>query len=191
MEEKQKRMIEEALEQATNKYPVDVALDSIKEVYDGKLWIVGGFISSVAIPLLHGYSVSYHSDLDILLAENTDLEKIKLSKEWIRGKTVFGSLRFEKGYDQTDIFCLPDIQVIKDKGLDCSLNSYLKIVPLTIQRLAYDVEEKKVCDEVGLSSLETKTVMLNCEREYYSSSCKTPEEYIRHKAKKLGFTPIF
>ena len=68
MEEKQKKLIERAIEQATYQYPANVALEAIREVYHGKLWIVGGFISSIAIPLLHGYEVKNHTDLDILLA---------------------------------------------------------------------------------------------------------------------------
>lgn len=190
MREEQKELIEQVLEQATHQYPVDVVLEAIREVYGGKLWIVGGFISSIAIPLLYNYKVSHHTDLDILLAESIDYNKIDMPKEWIKEKTFFGSPRFKKDNDQVDIWCLTEIETIKKRRLKPILDSYLKTVPLTSQAIAYDIKERKIYGDIGLKSLETRTVEANDIEELHNASWRSAEDYLIKKAEKLKFTPI-
>ena len=190
MKEEQKRLIEKILEQATKECPVDTALEAIGEVYNGKLWVVGGFISSLVIPLIHGYEVSHYTDLDILLAQTVDLERINMPGEWTKERTFFGYPRFSKEQDQVDIWCLPDMGVIRDRGLEHTIHSYLRTVPLTTQSLAYDIEEGKIYDDVGFRALETRMVGVNDLGELRNALKRSGEGYLQRKAKKLKFASV-
>ncbi len=190
MDPRQIKIIEEAVGVACKNYPCDVAFEALRTTYQGKFWVVGGFITSIAIPLLHGYSVNHHTDLDLLLAEEVDYDQIPTMDGWERTESFFGSLRFKKGEDQVDIWSLSDVVVFQERGLDQTIENYLETVPLTTQSLVYDPEEKKLLGPMGLKALETRTVRINDRREILGASWRTVEDYIKNKAGNIGFTPI-
>lgn len=92
-----------------------------------------------------------------------------------------------------DFIPLNNIDYIKMKGLNPSLESFYEGVPLTVQTLMYDVVNKKVVGDAGIEAIQNQTVSVhNLEWLEYAAAKgdKTPEEYLRAKARALGFRAI-
>jgi hypothetical protein len=183
-----RKILEEALEQAKIKPLLSIGIDVIRQVYQGKMWVVGGTISSLATLLLYGNE--FETDVDLLLQEKVDLSEIPTPDGWGRGKTIYGNLRFLQNTNNIDIWCLPDMPDVKDT----SIENYLAAVPLNVQSLAYDFDEHKVYGNTGIDALERRIVTVNnMKSALYCASRKpgrTVNDLVLKKAKKLGFTPI-
>ena len=187
-----KQKIEDALAKASNEYPVNTTLEAIREVYQGKIWIVGGFINKVAIPILHGYERD-STDLDLLLEEKMNLDSIPTLQGWTRKKTKWDNLRFSKGSEEIDIFCLPGN---KNRGENQTIDDYLRLTPLTVQAVVYDIAESRLYGDIGLQALEDAVVGINnleeittVKREKYSLTVAI--DYLTKKAKRNKFRPDY
>ncbi len=186
-----KQEIGKAVERETKKYPASQAIGNLRKAYSGNFWIVGGYISNIAIPMIHGYSLDEPTDVDMLLEEPFDCSLIPDMKGWERTKTFHGGLRFLKGKDCIDIWSLDACHGLKQRGIELSIENYLEIVPLTSQALAYDYSKGKLYSDIGLNALLERTVEVNDWKEVLKASWRPWHEYLKRKAAKLKFVPKF
>jgi len=191
MDLKLKKTIESAVENEVKQGVADLAVKTIKKVYSGNFWLVGGYISNIAIPIIHDYSLDKPTDVDIVLQEPFDCSLIPDIKSWERTKTFHDGLRYLKDEEGIDIWTLDSCFGIKKRGLDLTIQNYLLTVPLTSQALAYDFDKKEIYNEIGLRALETKTVEVNDQKEIEQASWRPWKEYLQRKANKLKFKAIF
>lgn len=95
---------------------------------------------------------------------------------------------------QVDYIPLRSIYSISLRQIEPTIEHYLTGVPLTIQSIAYDVDENRIIGEIGIDALQRRLVKVNdlSFAKYYSKKKNKPlQEIIREKADALGFTAIF
>jgi len=188
--EKVRKTIEEVMAESMDDPILRTGLEAIRKAYDKKIWLVGGFISDKAIQRLYGDATPCPKDVNLMLDRILDLGMIATPPGWYRTKTNFGNLRFKKESDQIDIWCLPGMKATGLPGHELTIEEYLDRVPLTIQSLAYDLEEGRILGSVGIDSIAERTVgVLSAidAQEAASKRGQTIEQYLQIKAKKIGF----
>ncbi|MFP4523810.1 MAG: hypothetical protein ACLFO2_00645 [Candidatus Woesearchaeota archaeon] len=156
-----------------------------------KAYLVGDFLVRNIAHVLYGTSRPEH-DVD-LLVEGMD-ENLKLPPGWKEGQNRFGNPKIISATTVADIIPLENVDFIKRKGLEPSLDAYLTGVPLTIQSLAYDVENDELRGNVGLKALKERKVAVN--NHYFADLTARKygrfiEDYVQEQAQRLGFTPFF
>ena len=75
--------------------------------------------------------------------------------------TSNGDLRCTRGPDQIDVVRLNNYGIAKRHNEPPTLSSYLKLVPLTIQSIAYDLGRGVVVGEKGIQSILSGVVKVN------------------------------
>ena len=167
-------------------------LEIVKKNSEGKIWLVGGAIFRTLIKTLYGWQTVI-SDWDFIPEKITN--PITLTDGWLDGKNKFGNPRVQKGGTVLDIIPLNNIVRLRVRNLEPTIENYLIRVPFTIQRLAYDVNEKiLVRSAVGIERLLTKTVAINdqiesaylTQRKNYKGS-----QLLVKIAEELGFEAKF
>ncbi len=182
-----RRTIQDNIE--TNKSPLK---DFLSVIENERFYIVGGYISSLAISKIYGIERP-KTDLDILFKEKTDLNLIKTPTGWKRTLSTLGNFRLVNGEHQIDIWDLTTTKHILELGLEPTIESYLSIVPFTLQSLVYDFESRKVIGDIGLNAIHTQTVGVNNlsnAEPYYAKFRMSVNEAMQKFAAKYNFTPL-
>ena len=180
------------LQQGFAKHPhYKEALKIARTNSSGKLWLVGGAVYRTLAAELYG-TVQRIKDYDFLAEEIQG--PLFLPKGWNLSATTFGNPCFHAPDFEIDLFPLVTSMHWDDFGKVLSIQeqveSYFRRVPLNIQAIAYDVDEKKLMGEEGIKAITEKTVKVNCLRnlqEYLPKKSLSLEEYVSLKAEGLGF----
>ncbi len=155
----------------------------------GKVWLVGGFLYRHLAHLLHN-SPPPDCDLDFIVTEREPM--LKLPSDWREEHNSFGNPRLVSSKCRIDLIPLNNIYSILQRGLSPTINNYFYGVPLTIQAMAYDLQEQNILGD-GFWALYQKIVgvhNLKFAEDLATKQGKSVEELVKEKAESLGFTPI-
>ncbi len=162
-------------------------LEIVKSNTRGKIWAVGGFIFRNLAAALYGTPAAA-KDYDFLVEK---LLKVgRLGPGWHITSNTFGGPKIQKDDLNIDIVPLNKLFVVIRQGLKPTIDTFLNSTSLTIQSIAYDLDQNKLVGDVGINALLTKTVDINNEEllSFYLSKKKiTLEQYIKDKVTDLGF----
>jgi hypothetical protein len=127
-------------------------------------------------------------DLDFLV------EKVQpefyLPPGWEQHTGRFGNPKLIKGKLMIDFVPLATVYSIVKRNLPPTIENYLSGTPLTIQSIAYDLQEQQLLGEVGLQAIQERRVVVhNREMAEYAAKMKGKplDDYIFEKALQLGF----
>ncbi len=158
----------------------------------GKLWLVGGMVYRTLAAELYGVSGG-GADVDFMT-------------EWIQrpiffppngvrlSQTTFGNPRFYLAGVQLDLYPLHGAVCEEDKSKDLSLpemlSSYFCDVPLNIQALVYDVDEKVLLGERGIEAIRKREIGINNLYSVIKTITRrhiSLRDYLSSKAGNIGF----
>lgn len=168
------------------------ALDIVRRNSSGKIWLIGGFVYRTIISELYGTSRK-KVDLDFVVEDYKP--EINLPEGWrIEGAFDNNKLRIVNGAKQIDCVSLKNNFSIKHRKLKPSIGNFLTGAPLTIQSIAYDIDENKIIGEIGIDALKRKVVAIN--NKFFADYSakkekKSIQEFIADKSEELSFTPVF
>lgn len=183
-------VLEEAFLNEAKTYPhfgdvIDIVSDK-----SSKSWIIGGFVYRNIIATLYR-TKSHIKDLDIIV--DTELDPSYFDGIWKKDTTSYGNLRLTHGETQVDIIPLNNINSIKRRGINPTIENFLTGTPLTVQSIVFDIEKEKILGTIGAQAIKTKTVGINNHEQSIISAeheHKTLVDFIQKKASELHFTPI-
>ncbi len=161
------------------------ALNIVKKNSSGKIWLIGSGVYKTLLNLLYGGSYEV-KDWDFV-AEKI-ITPLKFENDWVVGETKHGNPKLKKDDFVIDLIALDNIHSIKERNLEPNINNYLSGTPLTIQSIAFDVDENELLGEIGTQSVLTKKVGINNKAEYdYATGIYGDLYSTKHYADKLGF----
>ena len=162
----------------------------VKDNSEGKIWLIGGALSRNLVSLIYGGSKVSH-DFDFIIEK--PIKNIKLPKGWKIKKNKFGSPKFIGPKIDIDFVPLDNVQHIRRKKLEPTIDNFLLGVPFTIQSLAYDIKKEKVIGKIGIKALKNKTFEVydkDSASIYSKKKNLSIEKLIKKKAKSMDFKPI-
>lgn len=167
-----------------SRYP-DV-LDLLAMNSRGRVWLVGGFLfrSLAGLP-------SSIPDIDVVVERRRP--DLKLLPGWTCTVNSFGGQKLTGPSLALDFIEADKFQPCARRGLKFSPEALLRLVPLTIQALVFDVSEGALSGDVGLHAIATKTVGVNNGAEalrYCLVKGISLREFVGTKARSLGFRPV-
>lgn len=170
-----------------NKIYLEV-LSVVKENSGGKVWLVGSGAYKTLLNLL--YRSNYEiKNWDFIVEKIT--KPLKLENSWAAGETKHGNPKLKKDDFVIDLIALDNIHSIKERNLEPSINNYLNGTPLTIQSIAFDVDENELLGEMGIKSILTKKVGINNKTEYdYAAGIYGDWYSAKRYASNLGFKEV-
>lgn len=164
--------------QDNKEYQEAVAI--IRRNSHGRIWLIGGFIYRTLANTLYGIPMKSDLDLDFVLERPSD--SLILPPEWEIRKNIFGNKKLLKGNIRIDYIPLFSIgQTIEDA---------LKIAPLTIQSIAYNLDTLRIIGEIGIKAILERTARINNPeqtRRYLQMKGLSLEDYVKDKVRSLGF----
>lgn len=164
------------------------ALDVVKGNSNGKVWLIGSGAYKTLLNLLYGGSYEV-KDWDFIVTKIT--VPLKLENGWTAGETKHGNPKLKKGDFVIDLIALDNIHSIKERDLEPKIANYLSGAPLSIQSIAFDVDEKELLGELGIQSILTKSVGVNNKEEYdYAVNIYGDLYSVKRYANTLGFNEI-
>ncbi len=164
------------------------ALALIKKNARGRIWLVGGAVSRLLASELYGGSTATH-DFDFLVEEETI--KPTVPDGWTMERKKHGNPTFTREDVEVDLFPLATHDHIRRNGLEPTIEHFLEGTPFTIQALAYDVDEKRLIGDAGITALLTKRLAVNNleqAREIAKHKGVTIDERMGRKAESMGFS---
>jgi len=167
------------------------ALEIVKKNSSGKIWLIGGFVYRTIASQLYGLPKP-EVDLDFIV--EYPVSDFDLPSGWRADKNRFGNPKLVNGKKQIDYVPLGNIYSILQRQIEPTIENFLTGVPLTVQSVAYDINENRVIGEIGIDALQRKVVEANDLpfAEYAAKKKnKSLQAMIQEKADGLGFTPIF
>lgn len=167
------------------------AREIVKRNSSGKIWLIGGFVYRTIASQLYGLPKP-EVDLDFIV--EYPVSDFNLPSGWKVDRNRFGNPKLVNGKKQIDYVPLGNIYSILQRQMEPTIENFLTGVPLTVQSVAYDVNENKVIGEIGLNALQRKVVKANdlYFAEYAAKKKgKSLQLMIQEKAGELGFTSIF
>lgn len=182
------RMFSEVVEK-NDEYNEAVAILRNNDVR--RIWLIGGFVYRTIASNLYGTEPP-KIDLDFIIDHTPENPTLPIG--WWIEKNNFGNYKYIRKNLSLDIVPITNIHSIVTNNLEPTIENYLLGTPLTIQSIAYDVSQKKVIGEVGISAALTQTVAVhNAEAMQYLSEKydRSINSYILEKASSLGFKGEF
>lgn len=159
------------------------ALDVVKKNSRGKIWLIGGGVYKTLLNLLYGDNFKT-KDWDFIAERLVEAPRFEC---WEVMKSGFGNPKLKKGDFYVDLVPLDNIHSIKERGLEPNIDNYLSGTPLTIQSIAFDVDEHSILGEVGLRSVLTRTVGVNNRAAHECARTMYPAHYeLSRWAEALG-----
>lgn len=182
-------------EAITTDKEVRQAIRLVEENSSGKIYLVGGYVFRTIAEKWYDTHPE-RTDIDIIvenLAAQIALSERRKAEGWNVRTNSFGHPKFFCQNLVVDCWPLSETSQIKRKEQTSTLRNYLSGTPLTVQSIVYDLLEEVVIGEVGMRALLEKTVRVNdLEQAQLAAQRKdmTLEQYVRWKAKGIGFAPI-
>lgn len=160
----------------------------VRENSEGKVWLMGGFLYKNLARELYGYPTEvYTADLDFVLEKKAD--KLKEIPGWEIYTNSYGSQNYQNEKVRTSF---TDIRkaIRMTPMKEPTIEQFITHTPLTIQSIAYDINESKLFGDIGIQALLEKRVEINDHKqaEYYSErKGKTVEIVLEEKRRELNF----
>lgn len=177
----------------------------------GKIWMIGGSVTRTILDCIRNpnsmpkfdywnlYSLGKFPfrDLDFIVEEICS--DFSILPGWEVKVNTFGGIKllrkspFNGQVITIDIWELRNHEPCRRNGIPCTIENVLRSAPLSVQSIAFDLQEGKLLGEVGINSICTGTVMINHEREtenYCRIYKTTLQEFLEKKALEYDFTPI-
>jgi hypothetical protein len=164
-------------------------MHSILLTASSNLYIVGGFLYRNIIHELYG-TKSVNFDTDYVADE---LDTDSLPKSWRINADGFPQLSFRcigwrisAGSQNIDICLFRNHATSVLTGAEPGIETYLKYVPLSIQSIAYDLENERLLGDVAKESISSRRLWFNnpkvllIDKDYWLGK-------IYQKAQELGF----
>lgn len=167
------------------------ALEIVKRNSSGRIWLIGGFVYRTIASQLYGL-LKPEVDLDFVV--EYPVSDFYLPDGWRVDKNRYGNPKLINGKKQIDYIPLRNTYPILKRQIEPTIENFLIGVPLTVQSVAYDVNENKVIGEIGIDALQRRVVEANdllCAEYAAKKKNKSLQAMIQEKADGLGFTPIF
>lgn len=160
------------------------ALNLIKKISSGNIWVIGGYVSKSIIRNLYNTEIK-STDYDFIV-EKLDLSK--LPKNIALEKTSFGQPRIKYKDSHIDVVELSEVHSIKSRFMLPIIDNFFWGTPLNIQAIAFDVNNNKIIGQIGINAILAKEIKINNKEladEYFSKECFVKEKYtIKEYAKK-------
>ncbi|MFH1311583.1 MAG: hypothetical protein ABIH65_04225 [Nanoarchaeota archaeon] len=170
---------------------IDKYIDLVRKNSKGKIWLIGGFVYKNIVGIIKEKK-QIVNDLDFLVENPSDIMNIP-EKYWKMGITSYGNPFFiyseKREKISIDLNYISSFHSIVSRNLPPIIESFLSGTPLTIQSIAYDLDECKIIGETGISAITKKLIEINNieEARYETERRKiTFEEYLKEKAIPLG-----
>lgn len=165
------------------------ALELVRANSFGNVWLVGGAVYRAIANRLYGIEMK-EADFDFIV-EGVKNE-LKLSNGFTLKTNRFGNPKFV-GEISIDFVPLANVYSIVHNQLDPKIENFLINVPLTVQSIAYDLDNERIVGDVGAQSLRDRTVAVN--NFYFAEYAANKKgisvsEMIEKKASSLGFHAI-
>ena len=167
---------------------------------EGKIFLVGGFVYRTLAKELYDINDKQIFDIDFIIENPINPDEITIPSGWTLINTHHKDPRFIQDQRQVDVFPLnhalrlPNYDKVDEMSVDEKLNNYFSMVPLNIQSIAYDLDEKRILGEIGKKSLLDRQIKVNGIEECISF-CKSRKmsihKFIRDKAEGLQFEAVF
>ena len=210
-----KRKNEEAIQKIGNRLlnSTQGNLDEVVKpnVEGNQVWLVGGKIYRSLISEIYGHNTGL-SDTDYVCGSiHPDFPRFfkgEREKWTITPKKMPGTM-YQEGFtlenrsyrEAIDLFPIKSLTEHPDFPRDSGGRTltlrgreipdcYFRLVPLSIQAIAMDLNTGEIFGDVGLDSIRKKVVRINNENSLYSSASSQKireEEYIASKANSIGF----
>ncbi len=168
----------------------DGALQIVKEnSLDGRIWLIGGFVYRNLVNSLYGKG-SLIKDIDFIIEKPKTL--IELPKGWKAEKNRLGNPKFreERSSFTIDFVPLEKVHGLLPQDYPPSIKDYLRLAPLNLGSLAYDVDAKNLIGGEGILGIMQKSISVNNLETALAQAKRnntTINEIITQKAKELGF----
>jgi len=162
----------------------------VKKNSEGRVWLIGGFIFRNLIHELYGGSLPQF-DLNFIVERSKT--PLLADDAWTIKENRNGNPKLIKGTISIDFIPLDSVHSIQRRRLRPTIENYLSGVPLSVQSLAYSVDEKKLMGEVGINSILNKKIAINDYEEFlYTTERKGLKgfELLTEKATQLGFGAV-
>jgi len=155
----------------------------------GKIWIIGGFVYRNIAAKLYGGSI-YNYDIDFIVEEKN--EKLKEVEGWKIEANSYQNLNYVREGNKMSFM---DIRkAIRVSGMtNPTIEAFIAETPLTMQSIAYDMDNARLIGDMGIDAIIHKTVRVNNlpQAEFYAKrKGKNLETLIQDKAKELGFEAV-
>jgi len=167
------------------------ALEIVKKNSSGKIWLIGGYVYRTIASQLYGLP---KPEVDLDFVVEYPVSDFDLPLGWKADKNRFGNPKLVNGKKQIDYVPLENIYSIHQRQIEATIENFLTGVPLTVQSVAYDVNENKVIGKIGITALQRKVIEVNNLNfaEYAAKKKnKSLQTMMQEKAGGLGFIPIF
>lgn len=184
----QKRLAQLLKEYLATRPEYTEAFQIVRRNSIGKIWLIGGFVFRSLAQTLYG-AAPPKKDVDFLVESLRD--PLKLPREWSVEENLYGNPKLRKGDLAVDVVPLTNILLFRERNRKPSIMSYLAIVPLTVQSIAYDTAAEALIGEVGMASILNRTVGVHNPNSL-ERKCETTKNpnYHGDLAASLGFTFI-
>lgn len=164
------------------------ALDVARKNSSGKIWLIGSGVYKTLLNLLYEQN---HTVKDWDFIAEKVFFPLELTDGWTAEKTKHGNPKLIKDDFVIDLVDLNNVHSIKERNLGPEIGHFLSGTPLTIQSVAFDIEEKVVLGEAGIGSILTKTVGVNNRVEYdYAVSIYGDKHSVSRYAEMFGFAAL-
>lgn len=158
----------------------------------GRYWVCGGYVFRTLARALHGRGDTI-PDIDIMTEE--PFRPLSCPPGWVEHRNRYGNPKLIRADGlEVDIWRLRDVHGIRLLGLRATLRNYLKLTPLTIQSIVYDVGRRRIIGATGIRTLQTGTVSVHhpFTAGQWSQKYGIPlERMVRDKAESIGFTALY
>lgn len=154
----------------------------------GSAWLIGGFVVRNIADSLYGAGKP-EVDLDFIV--ECPLDDMVLPSNWRKSFNRYGNLKLVKENGVSiDFVPLQSIHSIVRRELPATIENFLTGTPLTVQSIAYDINEHEIIGDIGTEALITKTVAVNDAQQaeiYARKKEKSVSDIVQEKSQELGF----
>lgn len=169
----------------------NIAKELVFRNSEGKRWLIGGYLYRSLAYLICGHSKSEAVDFDFIVEKIN--EEIILSAGFELRENRYGNPKFVKEKISVDIVPLATVHSIRRRGLEPTIENYLTGTPLTIQSIAYDLDNGNLIGNTGIRALLCQEVGINNLSQakiYAGKKGLSIEDIVKRKAESLRFKAI-
>lgn len=165
------------------------AIDLVKANSEGNAWLIGGYVCRGIIQELYGVPIGDY-DFDFFVE---GAREIRVPDGWEQRINSYGNPKLIGPHYEIDYVPLKSIHSIVRRGLEPTIDNFLTGAPLTIQSIAYDIDNQKVIGEAGILAIKNREVGINNLEQAKHRAAKKGvilEELVAGVAAQFNFRPV-
>lgn len=153
------------------------------------IWLIGGKVYQTLANEIYGVQGS-SKDYDFIV--KNPVPSVSCPPNWKMEVSTLGCPRMIQHSEDLfiDFIPLTEIYSIKKRFLEPTINSFLSGTPLDIQSMAYNLKTKTIEGDLGIRSLENRTVKINnleMAKDYSIMKKIEINNYLSNIAKNINF----